>query len=114
MKTLALVSLAAIGLTTAATAAAPMLYEEQIAHQEEALILTSPIAGIANSRWYDYRIDVVETQKELSSDLRHASDIGDQRDAWEEYAHELKHERIDYIEDMAKKGYRMGTVTVLN
>ncbi|QKG70106.1 hypothetical protein [Erythrobacter mangrovi] len=113
MKTLSLVSLATLGLATAATAA-PMLYEEQVARAEEALILTSPIAGIENSRWFDYRSDVGEAQKELVSDLRRASDLEDTRDAWEEYAHELKHERIDYIEDMAEKGYRQGTVTIVN
>lgn len=106
--------LAAIGLAGAAAAAVPQLHEEAIARAEEALILTRPIAGIENSRWFDYRTNVSETQKELASDLRRASDLEDTRDAWEEYAHELKHERVDYIEDMAEKGYRMGTVKIVD
>lgn len=113
MKTASLVSLATIGLATAA-AAAPMLYEEQLARAEEGLIIARPIAGIENNRWFDYRNDIGEAQKELASDLRRASDLEDTRDAWEEYAHELKHERIDYIEDMAEKGYRQGTVKLLD
>jgi hypothetical protein len=113
MKTLSLVTLTSLGLAAAANAA-PMVYEEQIAHAEEALILTSPVAGIKNRLWFDYRNDVGEAQKELASDLRRASDLEDARDAWEEYAHELKHERIDYIEAMAKRGYRLGTVTIVN
>ncbi|HEU4820465.1 MAG TPA: hypothetical protein VFS87_04835 [Qipengyuania sp.] len=110
MKITILAPLVALGIAGSATAAVQILYEEQMAREEEKLILTSPIAGIKNSRWFDYRGDVNEAQKELSSDLRGASDVEDRRDAWEEYAHELKHERIDYIEDMAEKGYRQGIV----
>lgn len=101
---------AALGLATAAAAAGPMFQEEQAARAEEALIITTPIAGIENHLWFDYRIDVTEAQKELASDLRRAGDIEDRRDAWEEYARELKHEREDYIHDMAKRGYRYGRV----
>lgn len=96
----------------ASQAAIPMLHEQAFARQEEKLIIASPIAGIHNRLWFDYRIDVTEAQKELASDLRHASDIEDRRDAWEEYGVELRKERIDYIEAMAKRGYRQGTVTV--
>lgn len=110
MRSIILSSVAAFGLAGAATAAVQTLYEEQLAREEEKLILTAPIAGIKNSRWFDYRGNVNEAQKELHSDLRGASDIEDRRDAWEEYAHELKHERVDYIKDMAKKGYRQGYV----
>lgn len=110
MKTIILAPIVALGIAGAATAAVQILYEERLAHDEEKLILSAPIAGIKNSRWFDYRGDILEAQKELSSDLRRASDLEDQRDAWEEYAHELKHERIDYIEDMAEKGYRQGYV----
>lgn len=106
-------ALAALTLGTAAQAAIPMLYEEAFAREEEKQIITSPIAGIENALWFDYLIDVTEAQKELSRDLRKADDIEDLRDAWEEYGKELRHERIDYIEDMAKRGYRMGEVTVL-
>lgn len=110
MKSIVLAFAAAFGLAGAATAAVQALYEEQLAREEEKLILTAPIAGIKNSRWFDYRGNVNEAQKELHSDLRGVSDIEDRRDAWEEYAHELKHERVDYIEDMAEKGYRQGYV----
>lgn len=110
MKSIILSPLVAFGLAGAATAAVETLYEEQLAREEEKLILTAPIAGIKNSRWFDYRGNVNEAQKELHSDLRDVSDIEDRRDAWEEYAHELKHERVDYIEDMAEKGYRQGYV----
>lgn len=98
----------------AATAAqaVPTLYEEQLAREEEQRIITSPIAGIENSLWFDYRIDITEAQKELRSDLNRASDVEDLRDAWEEYTFELRDERKDYVKKMAKRGYRMGTVTV--
>lgn len=96
----------AIGTAGTAMAARPIMYEEAIAHQEEARIIQQPIAGINNSHWYDYRINVVETKKELASDLRRASDIEDQRDVWSEYDHELRHNRISYVKYMAKKGYR--------
>lgn len=114
MKNLALIaglaSLAAIGSAASATATA--LYEEVYAREQEKLIITAPIAGIQNRLWFDYRIDVMEVQKELSSDLRGASDLEDRRDAWEEYGNELSKERKRYIESMAKRGYRMGTVTI--
>ena len=103
-----------LGFATVSTAAVPVLYEEQLARAEEALIITSPIAGIENSLWFDYRIDVTDAQKELTSDLRRASDTEDRRDAWDEYAHELKHEREDYIHDMAKRGFRQGSLTIIN
>lgn len=107
-----------IGIALATTAisgtahAVDVLFEETVARAEEHRILTQPIAGIENRLWFDYRIDVIEAQKELNSDLRRASDVEDLRDAWEEYAVELRHEREDYIHDMAKRGYRHYTVTV--
>lgn len=102
--------LALAAAPTVAMAAAPIMYEESLARQEEERIIQSPIGGIENSRWYDYRINVGESQKELASDLRHATDTEDQRDAWDEYAGELRHERKDYVKVMAKKGYRIPTV----
>ena len=95
-----------------AQAALPMLYEEAVAREEEKLIINAPIAGIENSLWFDYRIDITEAQKELKSDLGKADDIEDLRDAWEEYAEELREEREHYTKKMAKKGYRSGTVIV--
>ncbi|MDE1466745.1 hypothetical protein [Aurantiacibacter sp. D1-12] len=115
MKTFAITAaVAALTIGSAANANAPKLYEEQLAMEEEARILQQPIAGIYNSFWFDYRINVVETQEELYSDLRRASDIEDMRDAWEEYAHELRDNRMDYTREMAERGYRAtvtGTVT---
>ncbi len=110
MKMLLACALGLACLTTAA-GAVDALPEEAAARAEEALILTSPIAGIENRLWFDYRINVTEAQKELTSDLRHAGDIEDRRDAWEEYAVELRHERRHYIKEMAERGYR-GTVTI--
>ena len=99
-------------LAATAQAALPMLYEEAVARDEEKKIINTPIAGIENKFWFDYRIDITEAQKELKSDLGKADDIEDRRDAWEEYAEELREERFHYIKKMAKRGYRSGTVTV--
>lgn len=107
-------SIAVLGFAAAATTAVPMLQEEQVARTEEARIITLPIAGIENRLWFDYRINVTEAQKELGSDLRRATDIEDRRDAWEEYAVELKHERVHYIEEMAERGYRMGNAIIVD
>ena len=114
MKTLATLPMIALGLATAATAAIPTLHEEEYARAQESLIITSPIAGIENKFWFDYRIDITEAQKELTSDLRRASDVEDLRDAWEEYGHELKNEREHYIKEMAERGYRYGQVIVVD
>lgn len=93
-----------------AVAAVPMTAEQQMAQAEEAHILTAPIGGIMNSHWYDYRTNVNETKKELASDLRRSSDLEDTRDAYGEYAHELKDNRMDYVHYMAKKGYAVPRV----
>ncbi|ABC62702.1 hypothetical protein [Erythrobacter litoralis] len=106
------IAMGALALAATAQAAVPMLYEEALARSEEEKIITAPIAGIENSLWFDYRIDITEAQKELRSDLNRASDTEDLRDAWEEYAFELRDEREDYVKKMAKKGYRQGIVTV--
>ncbi|WP_394729088.1 hypothetical protein [Altererythrobacter sp. GH1-8] len=115
MKKVAIAA-AVVGMLTNVTANAATftLAEELYAREQEKLIITAPIAGIQNSLWFDYRIDVMEAQKELASDLRRASDIEDQRDAWEEYGDELRKERKEYVKKMAKRGFRMGTVTVEN
>lgn len=99
-------------LASAGQAAITGLIEEKVAREEESLIINAPIAGIENRLWFDYRIGITEAQKELRSDLNGASDIEDLRHAWEEYARELRKERVDYIEEMAERGYRAGTVTV--
>ena len=99
-----------VAAPTVAMAALPMLYEEQMARQEESRIIQSTIGGIENSKWYDYRINLTETQKELASDLKRSTDLEDTRDAWSEYTHELKDNRHDYVKAMAKKGYRVPEV----
>jgi len=99
-------------IAAGAHATAPMLFEEQLARAEEQRIINAPIAGIENRFWFDYRIDITEAQKELRSDLRRASDLEDTRDAWEEYADELRDEREHYVKEMAERGYRYGTVIV--
>ncbi|MEM6474995.1 MAG: hypothetical protein AAF687_02385 [Pseudomonadota bacterium] len=109
-STVALLALAGVAATAQATI--PMLDEEYMAREEEKRIINTPIAGIENRFWFDYRIDVTEAQKELRSDLNRASDLEDVRDAWEEYADELKDEREHYIDEMEERGYRYGTVTV--
>ncbi len=107
----ALLALAGMAAATA-QATAPMLVEEQIAREEERRIYRAPIAGIENKLWFNYLIDVTEAQKEARSDLTRASDLDDVRDAWEEYAEELREEREVYTRKMAKRGYRTGTVTI--
>lgn len=105
--------IALLGLVACATTAhavLPVMYEEAYAREEERQIFKEPIAGIFNSSWYDYRINVTEAQKELASDLRGADDLEDRRDAWEEYGKELAKERRHYVTTMAKKGYRAGRV----
>ncbi len=108
----ALIALACTGLATTGAHAVGVLYEEALAHEEEARMIANPIGGIENKFWFNYRANVNEARKELVSDLRHASDIEDRRDAWEEYGVELSHERHHYIEEMAERGVRFGTVTV--
>jgi len=113
MKLITLASTISLSLlATAGNAAISGLIEEKVAREEERLIINTPIAGIENKLWFDYRIDITEAQKELRSDLDRASDIEDMRDAWEEYARELRKERFHYVKQMAKRGYRSGNVTV--
>ncbi|MBT0669653.1 hypothetical protein HT136_14895 [Novosphingobium profundi] len=102
--------------TTAAVAAinAPVTAEQKMAQIEESYIIKAPIAGIQNSHWYDYRTNINETKKELASDLRRSSDLEDTRDAYGEYAHELKHERVTYVKYMEKKGYSVPRVYIEN
>ncbi len=113
MKPFKIATTISLGLIAATgNAAITGLLEEKVAREEERLIFDAPIAGIENKLWFNYRIDITEAQKELRSDLNRASDIEDLRDAWEEYARELLKERTHYIEEMAERGYRSGTVTV--
>ncbi len=75
-------------------------------------IRSEPIAGLYNKPWYAYLADVREAEQELGSDLRGATDAEDQRDAWEEYHHELVDADKDYVKEMRERGYRAGRVTV--
>lgn len=105
-------ALALFALSGTAKAVMPVLYEEAYAQEEEKRIIEFPIAGIYNNVWYDYRIDVTKSQKELAKDLRKADDIHDRRHAWEEYASHLSKDRHHYVKQMAKLGYRDGRVSV--
>jgi hypothetical protein len=106
----AVLALAAVPVSAMAVEAS--MYEERVARVEEAHIIQAPIAGIEGKNWFNYRANVNESQKELSSDLRHATDIEDQRDAWEEYGTELRGERGKYVKAMAKRGYRAPSVYI--
>lgn len=110
-KTFFRTALVAMAMVPAGAAlAVPTMYEKEVALGEESRIIESPIAGIQNSHWFDYRTNVNESRKELASDLRHATDIEDQRDAYSEYATELFQERGKYVKYMAKRGYRVPQV----
>ena len=75
-------------------------------------IRSAPIAGVVNKAWYNYRADILEAEKELTSDLRHATDREDRWDAWDEWTVEVTDADKDYTKEMRKKGYRSGRVTV--
>jgi hypothetical protein len=68
-------------------------------------ILESPIAGVRNNYWYDYRSDVEEAENELRKDLRRAKSAQDKREAWAEYNQELRDARKDYTKEMVERGY---------
>jgi len=79
---------------------------------ERPMIRTAPIAGISNQYWYNYKADILEAEKELTSDLRHATDREDRWDAWDEWATEVVDADKDYVKEMRKKGYRAGRVSI--
>src|SRR3546814_19644545 len=54
----------------------------------------------------------LEAEKELSSDLRHATDREDRWDAWDEWTVEVVDADKDYVKEMREKGYRTGRATV--
>ena len=95
---------------TAAVAAVP--YGAMPPGFEAPHIRTSPIAGVVNQQWYNYKADILEAEKELRSDLRHATDREDRWDAWDEWETEVVDADKDYVKEMRKKGYRTGRVTV--
>ena len=107
---------ALMGMTATAALAqgeGPVSYEEQLARVEVDLTYQAPIAGVENNYWFNYQTDLAEARKELTKDLRGASDAEDNRDAWEEYRAELADARGDYVKEMAEKGYPIGEVRVL-
>ena len=95
-----------------ATAAFSGMYEARVAGIEEERIIDAPIAGVVNKQWFNYRANVNEAQKELASDLRHAHKVKDQRNAFDEYGGELRHERATYVNYMDKHGYRVPRVYI--
>src|SRR3546814_17275011 len=72
---------------TAAIAAVP--YHKMPPGFDAPPIRAEPIAGIVNQYWYNYQADILEAEKELSSDLRHATDSEDRWDAWDEWTVEV-------------------------
>jgi hypothetical protein len=72
---------------------------------QHAHILETPLAGLRNNYWYDYRSDVAEAENELRKDLRRAKSQQDKREAWREYNRELRDARSDYTKEMVEKGY---------
>ncbi|SES04037.1 hypothetical protein [Sphingobium sp. YR768] len=110
----ALLGSATLALPIAAIAQGPVVsYEEQLAKVEDQLTYQAPIAGVENNYWFNYQTDLAEARKELTKDLRHATDAEDNRDAWDEYRAELADARGDYAKEMAEKGYPVGEVRVL-
>ena len=92
----------------AAVAAVP--YGSMPSGFERPEIRTAPIAGVHNQYWYNYKADILEAEKELISDLRHATDREDRWDAWDEWAVEVTDADKDYVKEMRKKGYRAARV----
>ncbi len=105
-------TLFAVALAIPASVAAAVPYGSQPPGFEAPHIRTSPIAGVVNKSWYNYRADILEAEKELTSDLRHSTDREDRWDAWDEWQTEVVDADKDYVKEMRKKGYRSGRVTV--
>lgn len=111
---LALLAVALVAPASAVVHTDAPTFEERQAKQEEQRIFRAPIAGIRNSSWFNYRTNLVEARKELANDLNGAGDMEDLRDAWDEYRGELVDSRHDYAKKMAKKGYRIPNVSVID
>lgn len=105
-------TLAAIMALPATAAVAAVPYAAMPPGFEAPHIRTSPIAGVVNQQWYNYKADILEAEKELRSDLRHATDREDRWDAWDEWEVEVVDADKDYVKEMRKKGYRSGRVMV--
>lgn len=77
------------------------------------VIRTEPVQGVYNQSWYNYVADINEAEKELTSDLKRATDREDRADALEEYDVELADADKDYVKEMRKRGYKVARVSVL-
>ena len=77
------------------------------------VVRTEPVQGVFNPSWYNYVADINEADKELTSDLKRATDREDEADAYEEYEVELADADKDYVKDMRERGYKVARVTVL-
>lgn len=77
------------------------------------VIRSEPVQGVYNQSWYNYVADINEADKELTSDLKRATDREDRADAWEEYEVELADADKDYVKEMRQRGYKVARVTVL-
>lgn len=101
----------AVLLALPATVAAAVPYGSLPPGFDRPAIRAVPIAGLRNQYWYNYKTDVLEAEKELTSDLRHATDREDRWDAWDEWANEIVDADKDYVKEMRKKGYAAGRVS---
>jgi hypothetical protein len=102
-KRMPLIAAAGIALVLAASIA--MKANAHPGGEHHVHILKSPLAGVRNNYWYDYRSDVEEAENELRKDLRRAKSQQDKREAWREYNRELADARHDYTKEMVEKGY---------
>ena len=102
MRTLPMMTAAAL------FAAVPAL----AATDDGAEILYSPIGGIENSHWFDYRTDILEAQQELDSDLADAGDQDDVFSARAEYRREVADALYDYQKEAVEAGLPIGRVYV--
>ena len=105
-------TLFAAALVIPASVAAAVPHGSQPPGFEAPHIRTSPISGVVNQSCYNYKADILEAEKELTSDLRHSTDREDRWDAWDEWQNEVVDADKDYVKEMRKKGYRSGRVTV--
>lgn len=103
MRTFLALTLAAIALPTAASAADRALDDRwgEPAPRED-----------WNSYWLDYKTDVSEAKRELRKDLRRAKKPSDRREAWAEYHREITDAGKDFRKEMREKGYSVGAVSV--
>ncbi|MDJ0278487.1 hypothetical protein QLH51_16950 [Sphingomonas sp. 2R-10] len=75
---------------------------------------TVPVYSDYNPYYLDYKTDLSEAKRELSSDLARADDAADREDAWAEYRREVADAKHDFRKEMAERGMivRNGRVTI--